>query len=141
MQYDEFIGQVQHRAQLASSGEAVAATRATLETLAERLAGGATENLAAQLPQEIGLYLLGATAGSGDRFSLDDFFALVSIREGVDLPKSVHHARVVIEVLSEAVSPGEIRKICAQLPDEFDALFETGSAGDLASSLSSSRAG
>jgi hypothetical protein len=32
MKHDEFIGQVQHRARLS--------TRATLETLAERLAGG-----------------------------------------------------------------------------------------------------
>jgi len=111
MQYDEFVGHVQHRAHLASSGEAVSAIRATLETLAERLAGGAAENLAAQLPQEIAIYLQTVPLGerdrqSGTRLSLDDFYGLVSIREGIDLPKSVHHARAVIEVLSEAVSPG-----------------------------------
>ena len=51
MQYDQFIGEVQNRARLPSEGEAIAAVRATLQTLAERLAGGATDNLAAQLPK------------------------------------------------------------------------------------------
>ncbi len=44
MQYDQFVGQVQSRAPLASNGEAIAAIRATLETLGERLAGGAAAN-------------------------------------------------------------------------------------------------
>ena len=52
MKHDEFIGQVQHRARLSSRGEAERATRATLETLAERLAGGEEQDLAAQLPAE-----------------------------------------------------------------------------------------
>lgn len=49
MRHDKIIGQVQARAQLASRGEAEAATRATLETLGERITPGAAENLAAQL--------------------------------------------------------------------------------------------
>lgn len=49
MRYDEFIGQVQHRAGLGSHAEAERATRATLETLAERLAGGEAHDLAARL--------------------------------------------------------------------------------------------
>ena len=53
MKYDEFIGQVQHRAGLGSHTEAECATRATLETLAERLAGGEAHDLAAQLPPEL----------------------------------------------------------------------------------------
>ncbi|GFE70351.1 DUF2267 domain-containing protein [Chroococcus sp. FPU101] len=39
MKHDEFIGQVQNRAGLTSREEAKVATRAVLETLAERLAG------------------------------------------------------------------------------------------------------
>lgn len=57
MTYDEFVGQVQHRAQLSDTGAAVAAIRATLETLGEHLFGGKAENLAAQLPREIGIHL------------------------------------------------------------------------------------
>src|SRR4051812_26298599 len=57
MQYDRFVGHVQHRAQLASNGEAVHAIRATLPTLAERLTPEEAKDLASQLPQEIGVFL------------------------------------------------------------------------------------
>ena len=59
MQHDEFIGEVQARARLSSRGDAERATRAVLETLGERLAGGQPHNLAAQLPEEIGRHLEG----------------------------------------------------------------------------------
>jgi len=97
---------------LASHGEAIAAICATLETLGERLAGGAADKLAAELPQEIGEYLRNATPVDvyGDSFGLDDFFQRRSLREGKDLPLATYHARVVIEVLQEAVSAGAIEK-------------------------------
>ena len=50
MDHDSFIGEVQNRAELASRGEALSATRATLETLGERIEEGQATNLAAQLP-------------------------------------------------------------------------------------------
>lgn len=131
MQHDEFIGQVQHRAHLSSRGDAEVATRATLETLAERIAGNEPLNAAAQLPKGIAQYLQHQYAGAGTRFSLDEFFQRVSLLEDVDLPKAVHHARTVIEVLTEAISPGEINDIRSQLPSEFDPLFESGSQGKM----------
>jgi uncharacterized protein (DUF2267 family) len=129
MKHDEFIGQVQHRARLSSRGEAERATRVTLETLAERLAGGEAKDLAAQLPRELGEHLRGGWSGIGERFSLDEFFRRVSVREGVELPEAVFHARAVLAVLSEAVSQGEMNDVRAQLPAEFDQLFEVGSPG------------
>lgn len=131
MKHDEFIGQVQHRARLSSRGEAERATRATLETLAERLAGGEARDLAAQLPPEIGDHLRGQWSDMGERFSLAEFFRRVSLREGVDPPAAVFHARAVIEVLGEAVSQGELDDVRAQLPAEFDRLFEAGSTGHM----------
>ena len=131
MQHDEFIGQVQNRARLSSRGDAEVATRATLETLAERLAGGEPFNAAAQLPKGIANYLQHEYAGMGTRFSLDEFFQRISQREGVELPDAVYHARVVIEVLREAISPGEINDIRSQLPSEYNALFDAGSRGQI----------
>lgn len=131
MKHDEFIGQVQHRARLSSRGEAERATRATLETLAERLAGGEATDLASQLPLELAEHLRSAWSGRGERFSLDEFFQRVSRREGVDLPKAVYHARAVMEVLSEAVSTGEMDDVRAQLPAEFDRLFEPSSTAPM----------
>lgn len=127
MKFDEFLGHVQHRARLASSGEALRATQAVLEVLAQRLAGGEAEDLAAQLPSEFKDYL--RQPNHGESFGLDEFFERVQAREGVDLPESVHHVRAVISVLKDAVSAGEIADVRAQLPSEYDPLFEAGSEG------------
>lgn len=124
MKHDEFIGKVQHRARLSSRGDAEVATHATLETLAERLAGGEAKDLASQLPRGIADYLHTGLAGAGEHFSVDEFFQRVSKREGVDLPKAIYHARTVIAVLYEAVTPGEITDVRAQLPADFSRLFE-----------------
>jgi uncharacterized protein (DUF2267 family) len=124
MKHDELIGLVQQRARLASRGDAEVATRATLETLAERLAGGEAEDLASQLPRGIAGYLRTELAGTGQHFSIEEFFELVSLREDVDLPRAIYHARAVIAVLAEAVTPGEMADVRAQLPAEYSWLFE-----------------
>ena len=131
MRYDEFIGQVQHRAGLGSHAEAERATRATLETLAERLAGGEAHDLASQLSPELARYLELPDAGIAAKLTLDEFFELVSEREGVDLPDATLHARVVIGVLTEAVSLGEIKDVRVQLPAAFAQLFKVENEGDL----------
>ena len=122
MQYDQFIGQVQHRARLASSAEAIRATRATLHTLGERLFGGEPWNLAAQLPSEIKEFLEGE--GIGERFDLKEFYDRVSEKEGVDPRLAVFHAKAVMSVLCDAVSQSEIKHALDQLPDDYDSLFE-----------------
>lgn len=132
MQHDEFIGHVQHRAHLGSRGEAERATQATLQTLSERLAGGAAGNLASELPPHIANYFSGKQDMEvAEEMSLDAFFERVSEREGVDLPKSIHHARAVIDVLKDAVSQGQMQKIREQLPDGWDSLFDSGSEGEM----------
>lgn len=125
MTYDEFVGQVQHEARLASSGQAVRTIRATLETLGERLHGGAAGNLAAQLPHEIGLYLLEPVFK--EPFEIEEFFRRVSIRDGgVEIPLAIFHARAVIDVVRRAVSAGALEHVRAQLPEEYNRLFEIG---------------
>lgn len=127
MQYDEFVGTVQHRARLASSGEAVQAIHATLATLGERLFGGEVDDVAAQLPGEIGFYLTQAL--EQEAFPVKEFFRRVAEREQADLPDAVYHARAVISVLLDAVSPGEIADMRAQLPSEYDQLFQWSGEG------------
>ena len=129
MQFDKILGLVQDRANLPSSEKAFRATRATLSTLNERLAGGGTGDLASQLPLELQQYL--DDEGKGEKFGLDEFFERVSKREEVDLPQSIHHTRAVISVLKEAVSEGEINDIIDQLPEEYKPLFESGYEGPL----------
>lgn len=140
MKYDEFVGTLQQHARLASRGEAVAAIRATLQTLSERLAGGEPKDLASQLPQEVGIYLLNALEGGGERMDVAEFLCRVSLREGVDLPKATFHTRAVFSLLQKAVSPGEMNHIRAQLPPEFHELFPAeGSSADSPAGISCAR--
>ncbi len=132
VKYDEFIKEVQTRGHMHSREEAEKATRATLETLAERLVGGEPQDLASQLPPELAEYMRYEGEEESEPFSLDEFFERVNRRdEGVDLPRAVYHARVVMEVLQDAVTKGEIDHVRSQLPAEYEPLFEAGSQGEM----------
>ncbi|PLS85535.1 MAG: DUF2267 domain-containing protein [Actinobacteria bacterium] len=132
MNYDEFIEEVRERGHMGSREEAEKATRATLRPLAERLRGGEAKDLASQLPPEIAEHLEHERAGAGESFSLDEFFERVCERdEGVDLPRAVYHARVVVDVLGEAITRGEIEDVRSQLPAEYGPLFKAGSQGEM----------
>jgi uncharacterized protein (DUF2267 family) len=124
MQYDQFVHDVQHRACLASGGEAVRAIHATLATLGERLFNGEAERLAAQLPPEICCYLL--EPDNNMKLDMDEFLDRISEREGIDGRRSMHHARVVLSVLREAVSRGEAEDVLAQLPADIKWMLEPG---------------
>lgn len=132
MQHDEFIGQVQAKAKLPTRGDAEAATRATLETLGERIPEGAATNLAGQLPSEIGEHLrrtieMGGV-GSGERFDLDEFARRVAERGRMDEPTAVFRARVVLEVTGEATRD-VLDKVRDSLPGELARLIDAGSTG------------
>lgn len=121
MNTGKFIKQVQSRASLDSKDAALKATQATLETLGQRLFGGESTDLAAQLPSELAYYL--RQGSKSEAFDLSEFYERISRREGVDVDEASIHARAVIEVLCEAVTQGEIDDICSQLPKDFAALF------------------
>lgn len=125
MQHDQFIGHVQDRADLDSRGSAEAATRATLETLGERLAGGEPDNLAAQLPPEIGLHL-GRGDGRGDPFDVEEFYRRVAERQGpgTDTADAAFHASAVLSVVRDAVTGSVLERVAAQLPPEYEPVLE-----------------
>jgi uncharacterized protein (DUF2267 family) len=133
MQHDEFIGQVQNRARLASRGDAERASRATLETLAERVPEGLADNLAAQLPHEIGEHLrrteIFAGAGTGERFSRQDFIARVAQRAGVREQQAAYLIRTVAEVVDQATQGGIMDNVAESLPSDIRQLVTAGSTG------------
>ena len=122
MNYDDFMGQVQHRLELAKTSEAVRATRVVLTTLGERLQAGEAEDLASPLPMEIDRFL--TEAESGQRFSFEEFVDRVAERGGEDRPEAIYHAKVVVGLLAEVVPEGEMTQVRDQLPDDYEALFE-----------------
>jgi uncharacterized protein (DUF2267 family) len=131
MQFHEFLGQVQSRARLSSLGDAETATRATLETLRERLAGGEPKDVASQLPNEIGKYFEASGREEAERFDVSEFFRRVSNRAGIGEQDAAFQSRAVLEVLQEAVTPGEVGDIRNQLTEDYQRLFEAGSHGHL----------
>ena len=122
MQHDAFVGQVQHRAELASRGEAEGAIRAVLETLAERLQPAAAAHIAAQLPGEIAIHL--ATTREFEHLPLEAFYRYVAQRERVRVDEAALHTAAVFETLRHALTPGAVRKLASQLPKEYRELLE-----------------
>lgn len=122
MEYTEFIDRVRQRTGLDSQEDAVRVTRATLETLGERLSRVETRRLATQLPKELAAYF--HPRQESQLFPLEEFFNRVSAREKVRHAEAVDHARAVITVLCEAASPGEIEDVRRELAPEYDELFK-----------------
>lgn len=134
MQHDDFIGQVQARASLDSRGAAETATRATLETLAERLPGRLADTLSAELPGEIGEHLRRVVTASdlgseGERFDRREFVARVADRSAADEVEAAHEVHAVMEVVEETVSEGAYNKTLVSLPQDVAALVIAGSTG------------
>ncbi|HSD59201.1 MAG TPA: DUF2267 domain-containing protein [Methanotrichaceae archaeon] len=130
MKHDEFIGHVQNRAALPSRGDAERLTREVLESLGARIQKDEAQDLASQLPRELGRHLLASE--ELEKYDLDELFRRIAEAEGVDQTKAIHRIRVVIEVLMEAASPGELKDVISQLPGEFSRIF-VGTKGPLPS--------
>ena len=127
MDYNTFLGEVQNRGQLSSSEDAVTATRITLETLSQRIEPGQAENLAAQLPREIGIFL--TDVDTVERFEWDEFIDRI-VEKGNYSPEdeqadAVHHARVVMDVVDDAVTDNAIENLRDQISsaDDWNELF------------------
>ena len=131
MQYDDFIGAVQHRAQLDSREAALSTSRATLTTLSERIDPGQASNLGAQLPGELGRFL--EQVDDVDRFEFEEFVGRVADREEIgegDPADVAFRAQVVVDVLEEAVDEGALEDVRRQLPTDegYEDLFEIAKA-------------
>lgn len=120
MAYDDFINTVASRARV-STDQAATITRATLETLADRISGGEANELADQLPEGVDDYLRKPlpTRETAERFGLGEFVQRVSERAGVDGPLASAGVRAVFTTTREAVPADEFDDMVAQLPKEF----------------------
>ncbi len=123
MKHEEFIKHVQSVAWLNSKDEAERATRATLETIKERIVGDEASQLAAQLPKEFGQYLHGREGENGDTFGLKEFVERVSRKEGTEPTAAATHVKAVFTVLASAVTPGEFADVRANFSEDYSELF------------------
>jgi uncharacterized protein (DUF2267 family) len=117
MKYEQFISTVADRAGV-TTDEATAISRATLETLAERLTAGEAKDLAAQLPADMQRWLIPPTP-EAQKLSVQDFVQRVADRAQVDEQRARQGISAVFNTLRDAVTEGEFDDVLAQLPREF----------------------
>ncbi|MEV1147573.1 DUF2267 domain-containing protein [Micromonospora sp. NPDC049799] len=122
MNYDTFIVQVARRTG-SSSEQAVELTRATLETLADRLTGGEVLDLAAQLPQPLQVVVKGG-GEAAERFGAAEFVARVAARAHVDEETARDAARAVFTTLREAITGAEFDDVAMQFPRDYRDVVE-----------------
>ncbi|CEJ42813.1 DUF2267 domain-containing protein [Umezakia ovalisporum] len=131
MEYKEFITHVQSVAQSNSREEAERATRATLETLTERIPREETNEIAAELPQELGQYLQGREGEPSESFNLQEFISRVSQRENIEPTTTAIHVRAVFAVLQNAIKPEKFAKFHDYFPHDYEELFTTAPTSEI----------
>jgi uncharacterized protein (DUF2267 family) len=117
MHYQEFISAVAERAGVPID-RAEALTRATLETLAERVTGGEAGNLASQLPKDLQA-ALAPSDQAAERFDQREFVQRVGRRAGASDLEADAGVRAVFKTLREAVTGREYQHLLAQLPSKY----------------------
>lgn len=123
MQFDDFINRVQEQTNLDTREEAIAITRALLETLGERLDRKTTNGVAAQLPDELKNFLL-ARQDNIDRYPVEEFYNRIGARADLKYQEATERTVQVFSVLRQAIPDGEIQHILEDLPSEYEELFE-----------------
>jgi uncharacterized protein (DUF2267 family) len=123
MDYEHFVTLVEQDLGVGRE-RAERAIRATLQTLAERIAAGEARDLAEELSDELAPWV--ATTTDAERFHVDEFVRRVADREGVDVPTAERHARAVFAVLGQAVTRRQLDDLAAQLPKDYSPLLPTG---------------
>lgn len=129
MNYSEFIAAVSQRAGM-ETAEATSVTRATLETLADRMTSGQASAIAGELPRELRRHLHKTTNVRGaqfaEQFRFDEFCHRVGERSGLDDARAEVGVRAVLTTVAEAISEDEISGMRSQLPKEFWGLTRPG---------------
>ncbi|MCW3842046.1 DUF2267 domain-containing protein [Micromonospora yasonensis] len=118
MNQTEFIRSVAAKPKI-SPAQAEPITRATLETLAERITGGQARDLASQLPEELKACVSSSAGVNPEPFGLPEFLERVQARAAVDLQAATDGARAVFDTLRETISAKEYGDMIDQLPEEF----------------------
>ncbi|SCL13800.1 Uncharacterized conserved protein, DUF2267 family [Micromonospora rhizosphaerae] len=129
MNYADFIEVVARRAGVPSE-KAEAVSRATLETLTDRITAGQASHIAGQLPVELRQNLHKTTTAMGaqiaESFELDEFVERVAARAGVDVAMADAGMRAVLSTIGEVVSKDELQDLVSQLPKEFWEIIQAG---------------
>jgi uncharacterized protein (DUF2267 family) len=119
MKEHEIVAAVRETSGLADAEHALAATRATLSVLGQRLVGSEPRDLAAQLPAGIAETL--PDTGQGASFGVEEFYRRVAEAEdhGCTPDGAREHARAVVAALKAGITEAEFDDLTAQLPQDY----------------------
>jgi uncharacterized protein (DUF2267 family) len=119
MKQDELVSAIRVTGRIGTPGQAETAVRATLTVLGERISGGETRSLAAQLPAAFAAAL--PPRGAGERFGVHEFYRRVAQLEGdtCSAAGARRHARAVVAALKVGISPSEFEDVAGQLPADY----------------------
>jgi uncharacterized protein (DUF2267 family) len=125
MQEHEFVAAVKESLGLPDNESAERAVTATLTVLGQRLEGGESKDLAAQLPGRLADAL--PHEGGGERFDVDTFYQRIAEQEGdgVTVAQARQHARAIAKGLETALSDGEWQNFTSQLPADYQDFLGT----------------
>ena len=126
MQENEFYGLVQQAGHLDTMDRTQAATEAVLTTLGETLTGGEAEDVAGQLPTELGSVIEDANH-DGAGYDRDDFVDRIGERlRDTDLESddAERYADAVTDAVAAALTEGELQDLKAQLREDLHPFFE-----------------
>jgi len=123
LNYDDVLELVQEAAGTDREG-AELVLRAVLKTLAERIAEGEAQDLAAQLPPEVAPWV--ATKRRAGGFDVDEFLRRIAERTGTDASVAERYARAVFLTLAQIVSVDELADMAAELSKDYAPLLPRG---------------
>ena len=129
MQYEEIIRRVQEQGNIADTAKAKKILRAVLGTFGELVYRTEERQMAAQLPKELKDVFYEYQPRERDRgalanYPLEEFYNRVKARAEVSLQDAQRFSVVVLSVLKEAVTPGEIEDVRRELYEPFQKLLD-----------------
>ncbi|WP_026454810.1 DUF2267 domain-containing protein [Saccharomonospora iraqiensis] len=123
-QMTEFAEKVRERAGIDNVEEADQLSRACAQVLGETISGGQAENLALQLPDELGAELA-AQRGQASSFDKAQFLEKVGGKIlSVDTDRVERQVAAVFATIRETTRKGELNDTLAQLPPELTEMFD-----------------
>ncbi len=118
MKYRELVKRVQHYSGF-SDQESETALRLFIRKLATRLTMGERKDFASQLPSDLQDEAM--VTEEQQNWSFEDFIEEICREEQIEEPRAKKQIMAAWKALKDALTPGEISNIKAQLPKDMEA--------------------
>lgn len=120
MQYRELVKRVQNYSGFSDS-ESETALRTFINKLSARLTEEEREDFASQLPED--LQEVALEPETSEKWGADDFIRQFCEAEDIEENRAKKQIMAAWQALKEAISPGEIKDIKSQLPQDLAAML------------------